>query len=161
MAEPIGTGLIASLAHPGGNVTGLTTANTEIAAKRMQLLQEFVGGASPVGLLFNPEDASNLIFLKNAELGARGLGVAVRVFEAVDQRGIAAAFSRMEDERLDALMVAAGQLMDFGGEAHHRPGSEIPTSGHLWGARVRRGRWPHVVLGELHRQFPQSGCLRR
>ena len=102
VAEPIGTGLIASLAHAGGNVTGLTTANTEITAKRMQLLQEFVGGASPVGLLFNPEDASNLIFLKNAESGARGLGVAVRPFEAVDQRAIAAAFSRMEDERLDA-----------------------------------------------------------
>ena len=73
VAEPIGTGLIASLAHPGGNVTGLTTANTEITAKRMQLLQEFVGGASPVGLLFNPEDAS--IFLKNAESGARRLGL--------------------------------------------------------------------------------------
>jgi len=112
VAEPIGTGLIASLAHPGGNVTGLTTANTEITAKRMQLLHEFVGGASRVGLLFNPEDASNLIFRKNAELGARTLGVAVRLFEAVDQRGIAAAFSRMEDERLDALMIAAGQLMD-------------------------------------------------
>ena len=112
VAEPIGTGLIASLAHPGGNVTGLTTANTEITAKRMQLLHEFVGGASRVGLLFNPEDASNLIFRKNSESGARTLGVAVRLFEAVDQRGIAAAFSRMEDERLDALMIAAGQLMD-------------------------------------------------
>ena len=111
VAEPIGTGLIASLAHPGGNVTGLTTANTEITAKRMQLLQEFVGGASPVGLLLIPRTRRTLSFSRMRSR-SRGLGVAVRAFEAVDQRAIAAAFSRMEDERLDALMVAAGQLID-------------------------------------------------
>jgi len=112
VADPLGTGLISSLARPGGNVTGLTTASGQVVPKRMHLLREFVGGASRVGLLINPEDASHLIGLKSAETEARALGIVLRPFEASDRSELAAAFSRMESERLDALMVSAGQLMD-------------------------------------------------
>lgn len=112
VADPVGAGLIASLARPGGNVTGLTTGNTQIVPKRMQLLRELVGNAPRLGLLINPGDASNRIVRDSAQAEARALGIVLRPFEAVDRKGIEAAFSRMGQERLDAIMVAAGQLMD-------------------------------------------------
>lgn len=113
VADPVGAGLVASLARPGGNVTGLTTANTQIVPKRVQLLREIAGGApSRIGLLMNPNDASNLIVRNGAEGEARALGFALRTFEATDRAALAAAFPRMAAEGIQALMVAAGQLMD-------------------------------------------------
>ena len=113
VADPIGAGLIASLARPGGNVTGLTTANTQVVPKRVQLLREAAAGAAArVGLLMNPSDASNLIVRRAAETEARALGFALQIFEAADRAALESAFSRMAAERIQALMVAAGQLMD-------------------------------------------------
>jgi putative ABC transport system substrate-binding protein len=113
VADPVGPGLIASLARPGGNVTGLTTGSAQIYPKRLQLLREIAGGApSRIGLLMNPNDASHLIALKSAEVESRALGFALRPFEVTDRAGLSAAFSQMATERVDALMVAAGQLMD-------------------------------------------------
>ncbi len=113
VADPVGAGLIASLARPGGNVTGLTTANTQVVPKRVQLLREAAGGApARVGLLMNPGDASNLIVRRGTESEARALGFALQIFEATDRATLAAAFPRMAAERIQALMVAAGQLMD-------------------------------------------------
>jgi len=113
VADPIGAGLVTTLARPGGNVTGLTTANTQIVPKRVQLLREIAGGTpSRIGLLMNPNDASNLIVRSGAEVEARALNFALRPFEATDRAALAAAFPRMAAERIQALMVAAGQLMD-------------------------------------------------
>jgi putative tryptophan/tyrosine transport system substrate-binding protein len=113
VADPVGAGLIASLARPGGNVTGLTTGNTQIVPKRLQFLREITGGAPKrIGLVMNPSDASNVIVRNAAEAEARALGIALTTFEATDRAGLAAAFPRMAAERIDALLVAAGQLMD-------------------------------------------------
>lgn len=112
VADPIGTGLIATLARPGGNVTGLTTASAQVYPKRVQLLREIAGTPARIGLLMNPGDASNLIARNAAEAEARTLGFALRTFEATDRAALEAAFPRMTAERIDALLVAAGQLMD-------------------------------------------------
>ncbi len=113
VADPVGAGLIASLARPGGNVTGLTTGNTQVVPKRIQLLREIVrGDATRIGLLINPTDASNLLSLRAAESEARALGFTMRTFEATDRAAIVSAFPRMMAERIDALYVFAGQLLD-------------------------------------------------
>lgn len=113
VADPVGAGLIASLARPGGNVTGLTTASAQVYPKRIQLLREIAGGApARIGLLMNPSDASNVIARRAAEAEARALGFALLTFEAMDRATLASAFPHMIAGRVDALLVAAGQLMD-------------------------------------------------
>jgi putative ABC transport system substrate-binding protein len=101
------------LARPGGNVTGLTTGNTQVVPKRIQLLRELVRVApTRIGILLNPSDASNLLSLRAAETEARALGFTLRTFEATDRAALASAFPRMMAERIDALYVFAGQLLD-------------------------------------------------
>jgi putative tryptophan/tyrosine transport system substrate-binding protein len=110
-ADPVGVKLVASLSRPGGNATGLTTNNVEVIPKRLEILTE-ISGASNVGLLFNPRDASNMLFARNAEEAGRRLGIATRPFPAGRQEEFAARFREISAARISAVLVAAGALMD-------------------------------------------------
>jgi putative tryptophan/tyrosine transport system substrate-binding protein len=81
VADPIGTGLVDSLARPGGNVTGTTTINAELVGKRLEILKETIPKVSVLTFLLNPADASNVIALKEAEAPAHALGIRLRPFE--------------------------------------------------------------------------------
>ena len=88
VADPVGAKLISSLARPGGNVTGLTTGNVEIAPKRLQLLNEISGGKVIRGaMLFNPGDASNVLALRLAQDAARVLGMETSAGRRARPRG--------------------------------------------------------------------------
>lgn len=106
-SDPVGVKLVASLARPGGNATGLTTVNVEVVPKRLEILRD-ISGAKRIGLLYNPDDPSNVIFASSAEAAARSLGVAVRRLPVVKPQDFAAAFAAGEP----ALLVAAGAMMD-------------------------------------------------
>jgi putative ABC transport system substrate-binding protein len=80
-ADPVGLGLVASLARPGGNVTGLSYFNEAIIAKRVQLLKEFVPGLAQVFVLRNPSIAVHATFWQETEVAARKLGVALQPFD--------------------------------------------------------------------------------
>lgn len=110
-ADPVGAKLVASLARPGGNVTGLTTSNVEVVPKRLQILME-IAGARSVGLLYNPADPSNVIFADSAERAAQPLGLKVRRWPVNTVADLALAFAAIQSERIGALLVAAGALMD-------------------------------------------------
>jgi putative tryptophan/tyrosine transport system substrate-binding protein len=73
--DPVGSGLVASLARPGGNVTGLTVMSPDLAGKQLQLLKEVVPKISRVALLTNPDNPASARFLREAEPAARALGV--------------------------------------------------------------------------------------
>jgi putative ABC transport system substrate-binding protein len=77
-ADPVGLGLVVSLARPGGNVTGLSYFNEAIVAKRLQLLKELVPGLAQVAVLRNPSIAVHAIFWQETEVAARTLGVALQ-----------------------------------------------------------------------------------
>jgi putative tryptophan/tyrosine transport system substrate-binding protein len=79
--DPIGAGLAASLAHPGGNVTGLTLFSEELSAKRLQLLQEAIPATAHIAVLWNPT-AANIQSLHTTKDAARTLGLQLRVIEA-------------------------------------------------------------------------------
>jgi putative ABC transport system substrate-binding protein len=68
--DPVGTGLVASLAHPGGNVTGLSTLHGDLGPKRLQLLKEIVPSASRVAVLLNPANPANVLQLKDVQAAA-------------------------------------------------------------------------------------------
>ena len=103
--DPVGGGLVASLAQPGGNVTGLTALGQALSAKRLELLKEAVPGVARVAVLTSPASPYAGPFLKERENLARALGVRLQVVEAHDPTKFEQAFAEMARERAGALMV--------------------------------------------------------
>src|SRR5262249_22036223 len=105
--DPVRTGLVASLARPGGNLTGVNVLVLELVAKQLELLRELVGRVARVAALVNPANVpATEVTLRGIETAARGLGLQYRVVNADTPREIDAAFARIGDERPDALVGA-------------------------------------------------------
>ena len=105
--DPVKLGLVASLARPGGNLTGINFLNAELVAKRLELIRELVPGADHVALLVNPTNAAATeTALREVAAAARGIAVQVQVLNASTSREIDAAFATLARERPDALFVA-------------------------------------------------------
>ena len=105
--DPVASGLIASLARPGGNITGLTTVATEVVRKQMGLLKEAIPRASRVGILWNPLNPDGRTFLREAEAAAKSIGLKTLVVEARGPDDFDSAFSAMVRGRVDAALVVA------------------------------------------------------
>src|SRR5262249_38287343 len=75
VADPVSVGLVASLARPGGNVTGLSLLTSDLSGKRLELLKEIVRNISRVAILMNPDNSSNTIFLEQTKLAAQKFGI--------------------------------------------------------------------------------------
>ena len=103
--DPVQGGLVASLARPGGNVTGVTALGQVLNVKRLELLKEAVPGVKRVAVLTNPASPYTEPFLRESEAGARALGIEVRVLEARDPDDLEKAFEAIVNERAEALMV--------------------------------------------------------
>ena len=114
-ADPVATGLVTSLARPGGNVTGLSFVGTELAGKQVELLKEAVPGLARVAVLANPTNASHPLRTKEIAEVARALKVKLDVLEARTPGEIKAAFATMAKRRPGAAIVLADPL--FVGEA--------------------------------------------
>ena len=103
--DPVGTGLIASLAHPGGNITGGAILTGEMAAKRLELLKEVVPSLSRTAVLWNGANPANALAWRETQGAASALGVALQSHEVRGPKDFEVAFARMTEERLDALFV--------------------------------------------------------
>jgi putative ABC transport system substrate-binding protein len=103
--DAVGSGLVASLARPGGNVTGLTIMAPDLAGKQFQLLKEVVPKVSRVALLTNPANPASARFVREAEAAARALGVGLQTLETRNPQEIDSAFAAMTRERAGALLV--------------------------------------------------------
>ena len=104
--DPVRLGLVASLARPGGNLTGINFFNAELAAKRLELLRELVPAAARVAVLVNPANATNAeTTLTDVEAAARAIGLQIQVLNASNSREIDAAFATFARDRPDALFV--------------------------------------------------------
>src|SRR5215469_16885954 len=110
-ADPIKLGLVASLDRPGGNITGATQLNVEVAPKRLELLHELLPTARVIALLINPTDT----VLSDAQMGelvaaARALGVELPVLKAGSEREFDAVFRRLTQLHAEGLVVAVAGL---------------------------------------------------
>jgi putative ABC transport system substrate-binding protein len=103
--DPVGSGLVASLARPGGNVTGLTIISPDLVGKQLQLLKEVVPEVSRVALLRHPDNPASAAQLREAEAAARALGVRLQTLEARGPQEIDSAFAAMTRERAGALLI--------------------------------------------------------
>jgi putative ABC transport system substrate-binding protein len=108
--DPVGSGLVASLAKPGKNVTGLSTLGPELVGKRLQLLKEAVPGISRVAVLSNPTDTTQALVLREAQVAARSLKVHLQVLEARAPSDFASAFSAMTKERAGGVMIFSSSM---------------------------------------------------
>jgi len=108
--SPVGA-LVASIAHPGGNVTGLSLVGPELVARQLQLLKEAVPKASRVAVLANPDNTYTAVMMKEVEAAARSLGVRIRLLSLRGGDAPDTAFSALTRERPDALLVLFDPLL--------------------------------------------------
>jgi putative ABC transport system substrate-binding protein len=107
--DPVRVGLVASLARPGGNLTGINFFASELAAKRLELLRDLVPAATRVAVLVNPAEARiTEATLRDVKAAARGMGLQIQVLNVSTSREINAAFATLAQERPDALFVGGG-----------------------------------------------------
>jgi ABC-type uncharacterized transport system substrate-binding protein len=111
--DPVRLGLVASLARPRGNLTGINYFSGELVAKRLELLRELVPAATHVAVLVNPVNATNTeTTLRDVQSAARAMGLQIQVLNASTSREIDAAFATFVRERPDALFVGADALFN-------------------------------------------------
>jgi putative tryptophan/tyrosine transport system substrate-binding protein len=108
--NPVGLGLVASLARPGGNATGYNFLASELVAKRLELLHELVPSAVKLAALVDPTVPSGETTVSELEAAAPALGLQVRIFKVATSSDINAAFATLVRERIDALFVSSGGL---------------------------------------------------
>ena len=111
--DPVRLGIVASLARPGGNMTGINIFNVELAAKWLELLRELVPRAARIALLVNPADvAITETQVQEVETAARAIGVQVQVFNADTSPEIDAVFETIGRERPDAIFVGVSPFLN-------------------------------------------------
>ena len=111
--DPVGTGLIASLVRPGGNVTGVSGyAGLEIVAKQLVLLKETVPKIRRVAILSNPANAYHQLAIRELTVAARSLGVQLQLLEARGPNEFDGAFAAMAKERVGALLVLSDAVLN-------------------------------------------------
>jgi putative ABC transport system substrate-binding protein len=103
--DPVSLGLVASLARPGGNLTGINFFGGELTAKRLELLRMLVPGATRVAVLVNPTNPMTESTSRELEPAGRSMGLQIRVLNASNSQEINAAFATFVDERPDAVLV--------------------------------------------------------
>ena len=116
VSDPVGSGLVASLAHPGGNNTGLTNQTVDLAAKRLQLLKEAIPGARRVVVIFNPETPPNRIMISRLKEAAPGIGVELRFISVRNGDELRSAFPGLSRSNVDALFIVDDGFMKTYGE---------------------------------------------
>jgi len=109
-SDPVASGFVASLARPGGNITGLATLAPEISGKRLELLKEIVPRLSRVVVFGSSTEPANAQSLKETELAARALGVKLQHVDVLAPKDIETAFRAASKGRADAVLVLASSV---------------------------------------------------
>ena len=111
--DPVGTGFVASLARPGGNVTGVSSISPELSGKRLESLRQVIPGLSRVAFLWNPDIRGAVLDYNETEGAARSLGLQVQSVEVVRAEDLDRAFSAITKERAQALTMPAANPVGF------------------------------------------------
>jgi putative ABC transport system substrate-binding protein len=127
VADPIGTGLVSSLAKPGGNLTGLSDFHGDLITKRLELLKEVIPSASRIAVLLNPTNPTCLLQMKDLAAVAPALSLTLFSLEAKASDDIAPSFSNMGKQRAGALLVCGDRMFS----THRRQIFELTTKQRL------------------------------
>ena len=113
VGDPVREGLVASLAHPGGNVTGTSFLGPDVAPKRLQILKQVIPSAARVAFLFNPNNAANIVYRDEIETAARDLGISLILVEVSSVPDLDANLRGILSRRPDALLAAADAVLNL------------------------------------------------
>jgi ABC-type uncharacterized transport system substrate-binding protein len=158
--DPVGNGFVASLARPGGNITGLATLAPEISGKQLELLKETVPKVSRVAFLGASTRPGNAQALKEMELAATTFGVRLQYLDVISSTDIEIAFRAANKGRVEAVLVFGGPVLNSQNTTC-RPRGKEPAPGNIQRARICGRWWPHVLRGEHYRDVSARRCLRR
>jgi putative ABC transport system substrate-binding protein len=126
VTDPVGTGFIATLARPGGNITGLAALTDDLAGKRVELIKETFSKISRMAVLLDPEDASKIVELKSIQALVKGLGLNLQAIE-VRSGDFESAFNTATRERAGALLVLQNAVTNTG----RKPIADLATKHRL------------------------------
>ena len=141
VADPIGTGLVSSLAKPGGNLTGLSDFHGDLITKRLEILKEVVPSASRIAVLLNPGNPSCSLQMKDLAAVAPALGLTFFAVEAKGLDDIAPGFTTMKKQRAGAVLVCGDRLFS----TYRRPIFDLATKNRFRQFTQRRNmRRPEV-----------------
>ena len=116
MNDPVGAGLIASLAHPGNHTTGTASLNEDVTPKLLEFLREVVPKATVVAVLFNPLNSTNPVMFDDLQAKARSTGITVVPFALKSANDLDAMFDAITAHRVDALQIISDpRTSDLGG----------------------------------------------
>jgi ABC-type uncharacterized transport system substrate-binding protein len=126
VGDPVGVGLVPSLAHPQGNVTGIANLAPELSAKRLEILREVVPNLTPIGMLWNDTNPSMVLRAQQSEQAAAAMGVTLQSYGVHDLIAFDPAFDAMMSARTAAIMTLADpftrahrkRIIDFAAERH-------------------------------------------
>ena len=110
--DPVGNGFIASLARPGGNITGLSTLAPELSSKQLELLKEIVPKLSRVAILGNSTNPGNALALKEIEAAAKAFGLKLQYLDILDPKAIETAFRTASKSGVEAILVLGIPLLN-------------------------------------------------
>jgi putative tryptophan/tyrosine transport system substrate-binding protein len=140
--NPVGAGLAASLARPGGNVTGVTAINEELTGKRLELLKELRPATSRIAVLWTPANPAKVVEFVGTQRAAETLGIQLQSLEVRAAEDLATAFEAATRERAEALMVLPDPILS----SHYARTAEVA---------IKHG-WPSIAEGK---RFPIAGGL--
>ena len=150
-ADPVAAGLVASLARPGGNITGSTSFQIELAAKRFELLKEVTPRIKRVAIVFNPMNASSESLLREIETAAKTMKVELHQFPVKAPAELPGVFSAMTKKRVDAALIVEDPLLNSNvgiiaalAETHRFPASGLTTFADAGGLLGYGGNRPLV-----------------
>ena len=124
--DPIGAGLVESLARPGGNVTGVTLLSTELGGKRLELLKEVVPKVAHVAVLYDPAILSSVNEVKeDLPVASRALKLTIQPWEIRAADDFEQVFAALSKQRPDVLYVHGGGLLCYGGRGGNLPARRI------------------------------------
>jgi putative ABC transport system substrate-binding protein len=140
--DPVGFGLVTSLARPSGNMTGVNFLNLEVMAKRLAFLRDIVPAASRLALLVDLTSGTPELMVRDVEEAARAMALELQVIRVTTARDIDSAFSKLAEDRPDVLYVSGGPLLNA-------------RRLQLAMLAVRHG----FVAGYASRDYPEAGGL--
>ena len=157
--DPLEAGLVASLAHPGGNITGLSLLAPEISGKRLQLLKEVSPKITHVAVILNGANPASARYLAETQAAARSLGLQIQAFDVRSPPDFDMAFKAMTTAPPSAIVTSADGTL-LASIAYHRLCGKNPAPSNLSRPRVRGSRRFDDIRPEPVVEFPARRSLR-
>jgi putative ABC transport system substrate-binding protein len=158
--DPVRTGLVGDLRHPGGNVTGVSTFLQELAKKRLGLLQELVPRAVNIAVMVEPTNPGSEMEAEDILEAAPALGKQITILQSRTERDLDAALKGLAGAASDALLVTANPFFFTHADRIISAAAALRIPGLYSRREFRRCRRPDDLWIEFGRQYPCGGRLR-